>query len=183
MLLLEDVNYKMKNYWTIQHINACEQAKLKGVLTGDSLWAIEGYENAYQWIMDQMAQRLGCQKCHPIWLWTERPDLRTRWGGEIGSTYILLQVRANESTVLISEYYAWHCVLNNQPLQLYKDEEVDKEESWKRIFDIELLESSPYRAFRDGLHHTKLQGITPASNIDNIKVVKTFIIRNYKSYS
>jgi hypothetical protein len=131
-----------------------------------------------------MTKRLGCQKCYPIWLWTEKPDLRTRlrtrWGGEIGSTYLLLQVTLDESTVLISEYHKWHCVLNNVPLQLYEDEEVNKEESWERIFDIELLESSPCTAFTDRLHHTTLQGVTPAISIGNIKVLKTFNIREYK---
>jgi hypothetical protein len=77
----------MKNYWTIQHIDAWEQAKIKGVLTGDSVWAIQGYEEAYKWMIDQMVKRLRCQKCFPVWLWTEKPDLRTRlrtqWGGEI----------------------------------------------------------------------------------------------------
>jgi hypothetical protein len=177
----------MKNYWTIQHIDAWEQAKIKGVLTGNSSWAINGYKEAYQWMIDQMVKRLGCPKCYPIWLWTEKPDLRTclrtQWGGEIGSKYILLQVSLDESTVLISEYHAWHCVLNNHPFELYEDEKVNKEESWERIFDINLLESSPYTTFTDWLHHTKLQGVTPEISTDNIQVLKTFIIRDYKIYS
>jgi hypothetical protein len=168
-------------------MDAWKQAKIQGVLTGNSAWAIQGFENAYQWMIDQMVKRLGCQKCYSIWLWTEKPDLRTRlrtnWGGKIGSTYILLQVSVDDSMVLISEYHAWHCVLNNFPLRLYEHEEVDKKESWERIFDIDALKGSPYTTFTDGLHHTTLQGITPAISIDNIKALKTFIIRGYKKYS
>ncbi len=168
----------MKTYWTIQHIDAWDKAKNKGVLTGDPAWATTGYEQAYQWMIEQMVKRLGCQNCYPVWLWTERPDLRHRWYAEKGTTFVLLQVSTDESSVLISEYHKWHCVLNNGPLQLYEDEPIDKQESWERIFDINLLESSPYLTFTDGLHHTKLQGVTPAISMDRIKVLKTFIIRH-----
>lgn len=96
----------MKNYWTIQHFDAWEQAKKTRVLTGNPAWAIEGYESAYHWIIDQMVKRLGCKWCYPIWLWAQKPDLRTRWGGEKGSIYLLLQVSLEESMVVISEYHA-----------------------------------------------------------------------------
>ncbi len=56
----------MNTYWTIQHIDAWEQAQKRGVLAGDAAWAYKEFHVAYQWMIDQMVKRLGCSKCYPI---------------------------------------------------------------------------------------------------------------------
>lgn len=167
----------MKTYWTIQHIDAWEQAKMKGVLAGDSAWAYKGFEEAYQWMMDQMTKRLECPRCYPIWLWTKRPDLRRRWYAEKGTTFILLEVSLAESKVLLSEYYHWYRVLYNSPLELYDDELVDKEVSWERIFNLEIIKTSQFLFITNKDKSLYLQGVTPAIPIDNIKPIKTFVTR------
>ncbi|QHT70041.1 DUF3841 domain-containing protein [Rhodocytophaga rosea] len=167
----------MRTYWTIQYKEAWEQAKHKGILTGNAAWAIEGYEKAYQWMIGQMVKRLACEWCFPVWVWTERPDLRRRWDSEKGKVFILLQAEIEEKRVLLSDYHAWHSVLNNSPLEVYEGEKIDLQESWERIFDMELLRNTPYLTWPGEQYSIELQGVTPFIPVENLQEIKTFVIR------
>lgn len=65
----------------------------------------------------------------------------------------MLEIELQSYEVLFSDFMAWHIVLSNGFLALTEDEEhlferqclsVTKEESWKRIFDYEVLRKSDY---------------------------------------
>lgn len=179
----------LKKYYTIQHMDAWKQAQLKGVLTGNSDYAIKGYEHAYEWMIDQMATRLGYPKCYPIWVWTERPDLRQNrwsWSGEKGIPLILLQLTLQESEVLLSDYSGWISVLNNMPLDLHEEEPIEKQESWERLFNLEVMlksmQSSPFYTKAHEKYIPRLQGVTPAINLNQIKEIKTFITGGQRKY-
>lgn len=172
MVTLFYVSLCMK-YWTVQDLSAWQEAQRVGVLTGNVEYIYEHFVDPYDWLVKQMKVRLNIDyDFYPVWLWTKRPDLRRRAHVSKGETGVLLEVDIDPATVLISEFEAWHCVLNLYDLQIYEDEVVDKEKSWERIFDFDLLRLSP-----DWFGELTEQGTTPNISIENIKHIRTFIGR------
>ena len=107
-------------YWTVQDLPAWEVAQQTGVLTGNAKHITDGFEQPYDWMVVQMQKRLGVSESfYPIWLWTTRPDLRTRGFLSKGDVGVLLEVEVDSSRVLLSDYDSWHCVLNWFEIQLY----------------------------------------------------------------
>ena len=108
----------------------------------------------------------------PIWAWyfpESVPDpAGLSPGGQAG---VCVEFRASRAEVLLSNFDAWHCVVNDWYLSLddaeeedwirrYPDEvdptrrsaecQAEIERSWERIFDLELLRRSPHWADRSG---------------------------------
>ncbi|MBZ0134893.1 MAG: DUF3841 domain-containing protein [Planctomycetes bacterium] len=104
------------------------------------------FTQAYLWMMQQMSARnIKCSN-PPMWAWQ-------RWGD--GSTKPVLykgedaciELEVPDELVLLSDYNAWHCVLNGSHCSFTEaeDEEVHKNgdpapeviwASWPRIFDL-----------------------------------------------
>ncbi|MGO4548882.1 DUF3841 domain-containing protein [Paenibacillus sp. 2TAB23] len=83
----------MTRYWTNQTIEAWEKAIKVGYLVGnpDFVWA-EMLEN-YHWMMEHMKKRLSYYSGeYPIWLWTEKPDLRRSGDFNGGTRAVSLEV-------------------------------------------------------------------------------------------
>lgn len=168
--------------WTIQHIDAWNVAKRKGYLEGNPDYMEDDLMASYKWMMDRMAERLpGYRGGYPVWLWLQRPDLRR--GGHLarGERGVLLEAEMNPEEVLISDFEAWHVVLNNGFLALTESEAerfeagklpVSREESWSRIFDWRELGKHGYR---EG--EAVLQAVTERLDISGVKSVREFTAR------
>ncbi|MEG0472091.1 MAG: DUF3841 domain-containing protein [Solibacillus sp.] len=169
----------MATYWTIQTMGKWEEVKRLGYLTGDRQFVWEEFVEPYKWMMTQMEKRIpNYEGEYPIWVWPERPDLRRSAHLAKGEQGVLLKVELDPEDVLLSEFQAWHIVLNHHYLDLsgeaddreYAFDEMRK--SWELIFEIETLKRSEGWG---GTPH--LQGVTGKIMASQVKHVKTFIAR------
>lgn len=169
-------------FWTIQTVEAWNQAVSKGYLVGHREYIFEDFLDGYLWMMSEMKKRLPHYSGEfPIWLWTKKPDLRL--GGKLnrGQHGVLLEVELNHDDVLISDFMAWHIVLSNGFLALTEEEDnefnkgtlsMTKEQSWSRIFDYQEI-----KRFEYWVGEEKLQAVTGKIEISRLKKIKEFIER------
>ena len=100
----------------------------------------------------------------PVWAWHTRdwqhkkPDLRSSDMRHFTEPYVCIELEVPDNEVLLSDFDAWHYVLNDFPcIECHSEEEFDqiydnysamkaeeqekvKTESWNRIFDITPIE-------------------------------------------
>ena len=117
---------------------------------------------AYDWISEQMRVRIGVPPSpditYPVWAFYQwegkrkRLDMRTHrvWGLK-GTPIVLLTLDIPKNMVLLSDFDAWHCVLNdwflpmNEKEELLLQEQADsysnvderenvKKKSWENVF-------------------------------------------------
>jgi hypothetical protein len=164
-------------YWSIQTYEGWIAAQQKGMLVGDPAFIWEDFIKPYEWLMNQMVDKLPNYKGeYPVWMYPEKPDLRKcgfRNFSTKGTKAVLLRLEVDSSDVLVSDYMTWHSVLNNTELEACDDEVIDKELSWQRIFDFEFLKE---------LHEGDEKYIVPqcttgAVSLEKIKHIKTYITR------
>ena len=128
--------------WTIQTIEVYEEIIKNGVYhcdpgKSDLLKPFDydlenGHQmnaqffDAYSWMAFQMRKRIGEPPngvIFPVWAWFQydkerKPDLRReRWSnGCPGETLVCINIDIDDSRVLLSDFSAWHHVLNKWPL-------------------------------------------------------------------
>jgi len=163
--------------WTIQDKWAYLRLQDKGVLCGD--WRrldSMGFKPAYKWLCAQMESRgISLKGRSPMWAWTHKPDMRHsmhRYRGKHG--VVVLELEVPDHLVLVSNFDAWHDVLNDHFTAL-TDEEVDRMfdyprdeviDSWQRIFDNELCVKHQ--------HHESCQATFPTIEIGYLVKAKEF---------
>jgi hypothetical protein len=156
-------------YYTIQDINAWIEAQNRGYLVGNKDYVCEDFIRPYQWMMNQMQKRIPDYNGEsPLWLWPDKQDLRRMGYNERGTKAVYLEIEIPENQILLSDFQAWHFVLNDCPLLDYEDEIIDKELSWERIFDSEYLQQHPDWVSLD------LQGVTGKIYLNQVKSVREF---------
>lgn len=151
--------------WTIQPIEVfeilqrddifhCEESKIY------DFWDI--WKKSYNWMSDHLNKKDKRPENvqYPIWCWyiwngkNKKPDLRTSGFGYAGKTLVCIELEIPDDKILVSDFDAWHYVLNNwyldnstteeefdairEEFDKLKPEEQDKlkQESWEKIFDI-----------------------------------------------
>ena len=160
--------------WTIQTKEAWARAEKSGVLECneshiDADKEIDSwFRPAYDWMVGQLEQRVKNYPCnkYPIWAWYHpKPDLRRSGHLPRDTSGVRVECLVGSDSVLLSDFDAWHAVLNCWYLSL-SEEKSDKwdircesagikigwenwpppapfkEEimrSWERIFDLELM--------------------------------------------
>ncbi len=109
--------------WLIIPVAAYERLQTKGCLGGDGrriCW--KGFRRPYIWMSEQMRDRLGPSPTgsdYPVWVWYQwdrqhpKPDLRSSGHLSPGQRGYRLELLMPKATVLLSDFEAWHCVLNN----------------------------------------------------------------------
>ena len=150
---------------TIQSSHAWQAFQQRGFLRCDAKSVWGEHKAAYDWMRSQMAKRIpGYGGGYPIWAWYQpREDLRS-WRHQWKEPSVLLIVEVPEERVLLSDFDAWHMVLNTGYLPLTEEEsdyyenhvlppgryadmprqyQATVETSWERIFDLEALSRSP----------------------------------------
>lgn len=145
--------------WTIQHEAAWEAFEEAGVLVAneDYLFCQDDFRFAYDWISQQMIQKIGVPPDgihYPVWAWYQwegkrkRRDLRRSGYAKRGTPLVQITFEAEENEFLLSDFDDWHCVLNDSYLATSESELDDFydqfpqptrneiEPSWQRIFDL-----------------------------------------------
>ena len=186
--------------WTIQSLPAWQKAQRVGALKGDGRFVWKEFRPAYRWMRRQMAERLGdCRGQYPVWAWLQpKPDLRR--GGHLpqGMIGVRLEFIVPAQEVLLSDFSAWHMVLNDGYLALSEAESdafyerhfaccettprpaaprplrcaKEVEKSWERIFGIESLANNTYW---QGAMST--QGVLRELPLERIVRVDSFVSR------
>lgn len=145
--------------WTIQTEDAFKEFEKTGILQAneDYLFCEDYYRFAYDWLSNQMAQRIGAPPAgvrYPVWAWFQwegkrkRRDLRTSGYAQRGTPMVQITFEADPTFFLLSDFDAWHTVLAKQYLADNESEwdnfyesnpnpdQKDVQASWDRIFDI-----------------------------------------------
>lgn len=169
-------------FWTVQRKQAWEQFQLNGTMSGNRSFMDDWWATKYQWMMEQMRKRIkGYGGKYPVWVWTERPDLRQSALLSRGTEGVLLKLELPPEKVLLSDFDAWHIVLNEgyvglseQELDLYyndKETPITAQESWERIFDLQAVRWDS----ECGEYQT--QGVVEEIKLSQVLHVKPFIAR------
>jgi hypothetical protein len=153
--------------WSIRQAEEFAGLKNGDALRTQSSKVDQDFRAAYDWMSQQLNAHAGPPPkgvdC-PIWLWQHcygtsksRPDLRTRCLLPTGTAGVRIEVDLPSENVLLSNFDAWHCVLNNHPYFAsdaeceemerssgekdlsHADLEKVKVDSWQRIFDLSLI--------------------------------------------
>lgn len=160
----EEVYNELKN----NNIYFCKE-KQSPYLYNDDGTKENIFYNAYDWLAKKMTEIIGPppENIHfPVWAWyrydwQEKPFSLEEAAKDISNdkNYYLLEIEVPENEVLLSDFDAWHYVLNNwyiddsmneiesdkisnefKKLPMQKQEELTKE-SWNKIFDISKFEN------------------------------------------
>lgn len=97
---------------------------------------------AYKWLIKQMAKRVNNFSGHfPIWAWLRKGYNTNVKEWSANESLILLTVDVPVERVLLSNFEAWHFVLNNRFLSKNEEDfdknfsQAEKEKSWELIFE------------------------------------------------
>jgi hypothetical protein len=146
--------------WTIQPLAVWQLWQDQGTFKVMPRDLEEDFIRAYQWLMEQMTQRVGkpppgCQ--WPIWAWYQytsqdrpKPDLRHAAHLPKGTMGVRIEIEVEDSQVLLSDFKLWHYVLN----YWYLPESEEDSESFEQelaqqdlsLYHIQLLPRSDYDA-------------------------------------
>ena len=181
--------------WTIQTKQAWDILQKTGILKATGCRVLRDFLDAYRWMKRQMYKRIqGYSGKFPIWAWYDpKPDLRSIGHLERGIQGIRIEFHAPVSDILISDFDAWHYVLNGWYLALtqteneqwskslpdnkflFEDLPFDFQtkiiKSWDRIFDLEAMENSFIGPVK------KVQAVLESIKLDQVIKVDEFIAR------
>lgn len=160
---------KIIKCWTLQPIKFWEKLQKEGKLICTEEFIVKEFKKSYLWMMQQMKRLDNYNGNYPIWVWVKpKPDLRVNHGFKQGEKGVRLELSIPENRILISDFGAWHGVLNCWYLYLNKkdgrifEKELKKNSlwfplciehlpenlrqqvinSWSRIFDIDKISKS-----------------------------------------
>lgn len=140
--------------WTVQAPEAWSIIERFGTFTARWDRIDQDFLAAYQWMAAQMERRGIALNGHaPVWAWRsynpphrDRPDLRRAGHAPRGAQSVLIELDLPDALALVSDFDAWHAVLNGWFLSLSEAEETEHErakrsqdmivQSWERIFDL-----------------------------------------------
>jgi Domain of unknown function (DUF3841) len=144
------------------------------------------WTTAYDWLREQMINRgYGPvdDDVYPFWAWAKRPDLRSSGHLPAGAMGYRITLDVPDEKILLSDFYNWHCVLNNYHVTHYLETEAeadalydrykkersdelqrklkeDREVSWQHIFDPTFSSSnSEQQATFFGMHISYVEKI------------------------
>lgn len=170
-----NVNTKLKSFYTVQDIRVLksikENNKFISKITEDELY-LEIFKTPYKFMKEQLKilRNIDNSSNSLIWLWDKIPGYRHGYG-EYGDSKVLLEIKLHENEILASDFDAWHIVLMSDNIEMYTGEDIDKTESWKRVFDLELC-----RKLMETTELTQeIQYVTGEIPIERIKVLVEFI--------
>lgn len=187
--------------YTVQPLEVLDILQSKGCFSCDSSLSEGGkckeFRRAYNWIGTEMDKR---KISHPerielpLWAWHTRDWKRNAdisynnyELGNTGEKYACIEFEIPDDQVLLSDYNAWHNVLNNtwyedstneeefEAMQTWFDSQDDETrrkltvESWQKVFDVSPLKSN-------WLHRGRyIQATFWELRSDMIHNVKTFV--------
>jgi hypothetical protein len=125
--------------WTVRHRDEFYKLIRDGVLRADAERVDKDFRSAYEWMGEQLAKKVpppsGCT--YPLWAWWRwqgrqrpMPDLRSGAHLPKGTPGVRIEFKINLSDVLLSDFDAWHAVLNRH---YYAPDEADYNKYLKKI--------------------------------------------------
>jgi len=192
--------------WTIQNEAAWAYLRETGQLHASREHQAEEWPEAYEWIRSQLIRRVGPPPTNdavPLWGWYQwqgrarmRPDLRTlrhHWGSA-GNTYVLIECELPDDRVMLSDFEAWHVILNGRYLSPTDEEEAaylaDRKRydqqpsealaenlrqryygSWERVIDIEALTEPDWHA----MDNKSIQACFWEVRKEQVRYIKPFV--------
>jgi len=185
--------------WTIQPVEVLARLTAARVLYADTACVPKEFRCAYDWMRAQMGRCLPHYDGHyPWWGWySPRPDLRHSGHLERGTKGVRLELEIDPNEVLLSDFDAWHSVLNRGYLGLSEAEDdawyrrfeaavpnrwtwpppepwySDILTSWERVFDLEALATSEY--WQPGPHY--IQATFEALRLVDVRKCTPFVAR------
>ncbi|MFD0986249.1 DUF3841 domain-containing protein [Methyloligella solikamskensis] len=190
--------------WTIQTKAAWDYLQKHGVLRASRKHQSEDWPLAYKWMTDQLSKRVGPPPSNgmiPLWGWYQcrgqsrkRPDLRFwRFRTNPPGKYTLIECDLPDEHVVLSDYDAWHIILNEGFVSVTDDDDDEyyagcrqyeltptpelAEElnrtlygSWERVIDMEALTEPGYYA----MDRKSIQACFWEIKQDQIKSAKPF---------
>jgi hypothetical protein len=186
--------------WTLKEYSLWESLNRHGVLYVNPELADQDYIEAYDWMRQQMKLRLKHYEGHyPWWAYHRpKPDLRKRFAGTFlpGTRCVRLELEIDEDRVLLSNRSAWEYILmNNSYIELTDEEDKAwrddlkqhglkpwasslpeplksrREDTWQRIFELDLLQGTGY--WMDDV-----QGVFEELRLSDVVKVTEYIARN-----
>lgn len=183
---------------TVQHWERWEKAKRNGRLVADGRRIThKSFRPSYKWMMAQMKKRIpGYSGRYPVWCYyghrASYYERMNHYG--VKAPHAFIHARVPASRVLLSDFGAWHCILNRQYLSLNQredrafDKKVGKEywwyeylsakfkkeieKSWERIFDLKLLDSKASNIWFGKVDD--IQGVIEYIDLSEVKSVSKF---------
>lgn len=127
--------------WTIQPIEIYEIIQNKGYFVCDGRKSDKWFRESYKWLCKEMKEKIGKPPknvTYPIWAWHTRnfqrkkPDLRSSEYGNRGHKMVCMEIDIPDNEVLLSDFDAWHFVLNKWYLNTdcWNEETFDKDHEW-----------------------------------------------------
>lgn len=169
-------------YYSFQTLEAYESLKNNGYLKCPANHASGDFKVAYNWLVGQMDKRLGVvidEGYYPIWVWSTYRNLNDKGNFAPNQEGVRLTLAIPNKLVLLSDFDAWHAVLNNHELMYTEDEwekfecgqsMLTKEKSWERIFNLEEVRQSEIW----GSPSQWVQGVTPYITLNQVLRVDKF---------
>jgi len=156
--------------WTIQPVKVLTRLDAKRVLYVAPARVPGEFRHAYDWMRQQMKKRIpGYKGRYPWWGWySPCPDLRCSGHLPKGTRGARLELDLDPDKALLSDFDAWHAVLNRAYLALSEEEDEawyqalprspaslrdwplpepwqsEMLASWERIFDLNALAASDW---------------------------------------
>ena len=190
--------------WTIQTAAAWHYLNEHGCLQATYQHQSGDWPKAYDWICHQLTERVGpppLPKSVPLWGWYQwagekqrRPDLRTvRHYWKPPGQYVLMECELPDAAVMLSDFHAWHSILNNQYVGI-SDEDAEAYfatrkqydvmpseglaehlrttfyESWERVIDMDVLTEPDWHAMKE----KSIQACFWQLDLDQVKSVRPF---------
>lgn len=166
--------------YTIQHMAVYEHLKKHGTFVANPEYILfEDFRKGYKWMMSQVKIKYPKWVCeHPIWVWTERPDLR-KWVREVDDVaphvkeMVLIEFNVPDQDVLLSNFDLWHFVLNGHEIPYKGVKAKTMEESWERIFLTTPEQLAPVIEEIGDISY-KVQGLVEKIDMSQIVSIKPF---------
>lgn len=123
--------------WTIQLEDVYDIVMKEGCYRCDGRYVDKYFKPAYQWLTKEMRHRIkkpNFRITYPIWAWhiwndkNKKPDLRSSSFAKRGTKMVCLELEIPDNEILLSDFNAWHFVLNNW----YYNPNCDCEEIWDK---------------------------------------------------
>ena len=163
--------------WTSQPQEVCDAVLRDGVYHADKnripyLDDIP-FRNGYDWLVREMEKRIGPRPegvTYPVWAWAIY-DGEAKAPGDRDSSdnRLLLCIDVPDDMVVLSDYDAWHYVLNDW----YYDQSLSEdeyEEKWARFNRLPLIEQEKEKVL-------SWQGIFDTSRVDTEWAINGFYIQ------
>ena len=127
--------------WTMQPVAVYNKILEKGYYVCDGRKIDKFFRNRYVWLCKEMREKIGKPPrnvTYPVWAWHTRnferkkPDLRCMGYGRRGEKMVCMEIEIPDEQVLLSDFDAWHFVLNKWYLNTdcWDEETFDKDHKW-----------------------------------------------------